>query len=205
LSGGRLVLATGNLGKIREIKEILSGLQIQVMTCEDFIDWPELEESGETFEDNAAAKAGALSIWSGLPALADDSGLEVEALNGAPGVRSARYAGEQGNDDANIARLLAEMEGIPPEKRKARFVCALALIAPLGDSLEIGEVCLGYIVDTPRGELGFGYDPVFVPAGLDVTMAELTLEEKNAISHRGKALRRLRSMLESGEPDWLFD
>jgi XTP/dITP diphosphohydrolase len=204
LSGSRLALATGNPGKIREIRGLLSGLDIELLTHDDFEGWPSLEEEGDSFEENAACKAQALSRWAGIPALADDSGLEVEALGGEPGVMSARYAGRQGDDAANIARLLLEMEGTPTASRRARFVCVLVLASPDGERIEIMETCEGTITTSPRGELGFGYDPVFVAAGMKKTLAELPLEEKNAISHRGKALRRLRSLLESGEPEWLF-
>lgn len=200
-----LALATSNPGKILEMKAVLSGLPLRLLTKEEFTTWPELEESGNTFEENALAKAVELSRWSGMPAIADDSGLEVEWLGGAPGVLSARYAGEQGDDAANIARLLSEMEGVPRGKRGARFVCVIALAGPRGDSLCFRETCEGSIAERPRGGGGFGYDPVFVPAGMRRTMAELPLEKKNAISHRGKALRKLRAMLESGEPRWLFE
>ena len=140
-----------------------------------------------------------------MPALADDSGLEAEALGGRPGVRSSRYAGEEGNARANMALLLKEIEGIPDERRKARFVCVISLFNPDGRSLEIRESCEGRIAHEPKGKAGFGYDPVFVPEGMERTMAQLSPEEKNAISHRGKALRRLQALLEAGRPEWLFE
>lgn len=205
MNPARLVLATGNRGKIREIHDLLGGLDIEVLTCDDLEGWPDLVERGETFEENAASKALELSSWAGMPALADDSGLEVEALGGEPGVRSARYAGVQGDDAANIARLLREMEGVPAARRGARFVCVLVLASPRGERVEVRETCEGSVITAPRGELGFGYDPIFVATGMDRTMAELDLEEKNAISHRGKALRHMRAMLESGEPGWFFN
>ncbi len=204
MSAVRLALATGNRGKIREMRDLLAGLDIEVLARDDLEGWPALEEKGDTFEENAATKSLELSRWAGMPALADDSGLEVEALGGAPGVISARYAGAQGDDAANIARLLREMQGTPPEKRKARFVCVLVLASPGGQTLEIRETCEGAITTAPRGEGGFGYDPVFVPDGMERTMAELSLEEKNAVSHRGRALRRLRALLVRGEPGWLW-
>ena len=200
----RLVLATHNDGKIREIIELLSDLPIDILTYQDFDAWPELEETGATFEENAEAKASALSRWSGLPALADDSGLEVDALGGRPGVRSARYAGTQGDAAANIALLLEEMEGIPIQERSARFVCVIALTGPSDPAMEVRDICEGAISETSRGEGGFGYDPVFMPSGEDRTMAQLSLQKKNAISHRGKALRRLRTMLEAGQPEWFW-
>jgi XTP/dITP diphosphohydrolase len=204
LTERRLVLATRNDGKIREITGLLSGLSIEILTYEDFDVWPELEETGATFEENAIAKASALSGWSGLPALADDSGLEVDALRGRPGVRSARYAGTQGDAPANIALLLKEMKGIPVQERGARFVCVIALTGPSHPAMEVRDTCKGAISEAAQGEGGFGYDPVFVPTGEERTMAELSMQEKNAISHRGKALRRLRAMLEAGEPAWLW-
>ncbi|MBC7253456.1 MAG: XTP/dITP diphosphatase [Actinobacteria bacterium] len=200
----RLALATRNRGKVREIREALRELPLQLLTSEDFPEWPVPEEKGSTFEENALEKAESLARFSGMPSLADDSGLEVEALGGAPGVSSAHYAGRHGDDAANIARLLEEMEGITGEGRRARFVCVLALAGPRGEKLLVREACEGRIAEEPRGEGGFGYDPVFVPRGSSLTMAELDLEEKNSLSHRGRALRRLRELLEKGEPDWLF-
>ncbi len=205
MSAGRLALATGNRGKIREIRSLLSGLGIDIVTCDDFEGWPALEETGDTFEDNAASKALELSRWAGMPALADDSGLEVKALGGEPGVMSARYAGKQGDDAANIARLLREMEDVPVGQRGARFVCVLVLASPRGERVEIRETCGGDITIAPKGELGFGYDPVFIPGGMEKTMAELSLDDKSAVSHRGKALRRLRAMFENAEPAWFFN
>lgn len=200
----RLALATRNRGKIIEISRFLSGLSLCLLTCDDFPEWPVPEEKGGTFEENALEKAESLALFSGLPSLADDSGLEVDALGGAPGVESAHYAGKHGDDAANISRLLREMEGVPEKDRGARFVCVLALAGPRGERLLLRETCEGMIAEAPRGGGGFGYDPVFVPRGETRTMAELSLEEKNALSHRGKALRRLRELLESGEPAWLF-
>lgn len=204
MSRVRLVLATLNRGKILEIERLLSGLALELLTSKDFENWPELEETGLTFEENAAQKARALAGWSGLAALADDSGLEVDALGGSPGVRSSRYAGGEGDSEANMALLLDEMKGISDDQRRARFVCVISLCSPDGKSLEIRETCEGIITTEQRGTAGFGYDPVFVPEGMDRTVAQLSLEEKNAISHRGKALRRLRDLLERGEPEWFF-
>lgn len=204
MSRVRLVLATLNRGKILEIERLLSGLSLELLTSKDFENWPELEETGLTFEENAGQKASALARWSGLAALADDSGLEVDALGGRPGVRSSRYAGEEGDSEANMALLLDEMKGIPDDQRRACFVCVISLYSPDGKSLEIRETCEGRITTEQRGTAGFGYDPVFVPEGMDRTMAQLSLDEKNTISHRGKALRRLRSLLGKGQPEWLF-
>jgi XTP/dITP diphosphohydrolase len=201
---GKLVLATRNRGKIREMKELLQDLPLSVLTWEDVEGWPVAEEKGSTFEENALAKAREAARWTGMPSLADDSGLVVDALGGEPGVHSALYAGVHGDDVANIARLLREMEGVPSAERTARFVCVLALADPGGKTLLVRETCEGAVADRPRGRGGFGYDPVFIPHGETRTMAELSPEEKNALSHRGKALRRLRELLERGEPAWLF-
>jgi len=200
----RLLLATRNPGKIGEIRKELAGAPVRLLCCDDLAGWPDLREDGETFEDNAIAKAAQLARWAGLPALADDSGLEVDALGGEPGVRSAHFAGEHGDDAANIELLLRRMQGLPRGKRNARFVCVLALASPRGERFLVRETCEGSIALAPRGKGGFGYDPVFVPGGERRTMAELSLEEKNAISHRGKALRHIRALLEAGEPVWLF-
>lgn len=200
----RLAVATRNRGKIREIEEALRGLPLRLVTWEEFSGWPVPEEKGQTFEENALEKAESLARFTGLPSLSDDSGLEAKALGGRPGVISAHYAGRHGDDAANIARLLGEMEGFSGGDREARFVCVLALVGPRGERLLVRETCEGCIIEEPRGEGGFGYDPVFVPRGYSRTMAELTLEEKNAVSHRGRALRRLRQLLERGEPRWLF-
>jgi XTP/dITP diphosphohydrolase len=199
-----LVLATRNPGKIIEMEQLLSGLGLHLLTFKDFDDWPDLEETGETFEENARLKARRLAAWAGITALADDSGLEVDALGGRPGVYSSRYAGEEGNARANIALLLREMLGISEDERTARFVCVISLYNPDDRSLEIRETCEGRITAEPTGASGFGYDPVFIADDRDRTMAQLSLEEKNAISHRGKAIRRLRKLLEKGEPEWLF-
>jgi XTP/dITP diphosphohydrolase len=199
-----LVLATRNPGKIIEMEQLLGGLGLRLLTFKDFDDWPDLEETGETFEENARLKARRLAVWAGITALADDSGLEVDALGGRPGVYSSRYAGEEGNARANIALLLREMRGISEDERTARFVCVISLYNPDDRSLEIRETCEGRIIAEPIGASGFGYDPVFVADDRDRTMAQLSLEEKNVISHRGKAIRRLRKLLEKGEPEWLF-
>ncbi|OFW58738.1 MAG: non-canonical purine NTP pyrophosphatase, RdgB/HAM1 family [Actinobacteria bacterium RBG_19FT_COMBO_54_7] len=204
LNRARIVLATLNRGKVLEIERLLSGLAVELLTREDFETWPDMEETGATFEENARQKACTLADWSRVAALADDSGLEVDALGGRPGVRSSRYAGEEGDSQANMALLFDELKEIPDDKRQARFVCVISLCSPDGKRLEIRETCEGRITTEQRGASGFGYDPVFVPEGMDRTMAQLSLEEKNAISHRGKALRRLRSLLEKGEPAWLF-
>jgi XTP/dITP diphosphohydrolase len=190
----RLLLASANQGKLRELRAILDGLPVELVGLADagLGPAPEIEETGETFLDNALLKARAYATWSGLAAVADDSGLEVDALGGAPGVRSARYAGEGAGDQANLDKLLAELTGVPPERRTARFRCAAVLV-----DRELGEwhaeaAWDGRLLDTPRGTGGFGYDPVFVPDGWDRTSAEVDQATKDAASHRGKAFRALR-------------
>lgn len=201
----RLVVATGNRGKLREIARSLEGLPLEVVSLDQFPGFCPAEETGTTFLENARLKAQAAASFTGLPSLADDSGLEVDALGGAPGVFSSRYGGREGDDAANIARLLRELEGVPEEMRGARFVCTLVLAHPDGRWVFLEGVCRGRIALDPRGSSGFGYDPVFIPEGMDRTMAQLTVEEKNALSHRGKAMRALREMLERGEPPWLWE
>jgi XTP/dITP diphosphohydrolase len=193
----RVVVATGNAHKLGEIRAILRGLDVQLVSMREF-DLPEPVEDGETFEANALIKARACAAATGLPAIADDSGLEVDALGGAPGVRSARYAGEPADDGANNARLVAELAGVPGEERTARFVCAAALVEPGGREHVVRGTMEGHVVDERRGEHGFGYDPHFVAdaAGDGRTNGELTPAEKDAISHRGAAFRRLRPVVE---------
>lgn len=193
-----LVLATKNPGKIREMRDVLVIPGVVLHTFEEFPDWPELEETGETLEENAVLKAEALRDRYSIDALADDSGLLVGHLGGRPGVRSSRYAGPDGDSGKNIDRLLAELEGVPGKERGARFACVIAL-AGAGGGLRLarGE-CEGVILEERRGAGGFGYDPVFRPIGYDRSMAELPLEEKNAISHRGRALREMRLLMGSG-------
>ncbi|MFT5223383.1 MAG: XTP/dITP diphosphohydrolase [Glaciecola sp.] len=190
----RMVLATGNRKKVVELESILEGLGVALVPMTD-LDLPEPVEDGASFEDNALIKARAACAGSGLPALADDSGLEVDALGGAPGVHSARYAGtehpdRQDNDDANNRRLLEDLAG--EQDRAARFVCVAALALPDGRSWTERGTMEGRIVDAPQGAQGFGYDPFFVSQGESRTNAELTSQEKNARSHRGTAFRAMR-------------
>ncbi|MDO9289438.1 MAG: XTP/dITP diphosphatase [Thermodesulfovibrionales bacterium] len=206
-----IVLATRNKKKVEEIKRIVAGMPISLYTLNDFPDCPEVEEDGKTFEDNAAKKAKAVSDYTNMPALADDSGLEVYALNGAPGVLSARYAGEAADDRKNFEKLLNEMRSVPDEKRGARFACCIALVFPVGDSSESTrtetlrygkvETFMGYskgsIGREPKGSNGFGYDPVFYPAGCKRTFAEMDDAEKDSLSHRGAALKKLHEYLKS--------
>jgi XTP/dITP diphosphohydrolase len=192
----RLVLATTNQGKVVELRRILAGLDVELLDARAAA-LPEVEETGATFLDNALLKARAYAAWSGLAAVADDSGLEVDALGGAPGVRSARYAGEGAGDQANLDKLLAELAGVPPERRTARFRCTAALVAPGAGEWHAEAAWEGRLLDTPRGIGGFGYDPVFLPDGWDRTSAEVDQATKDAASHRGKAFRALRPAIEA--------
>ena len=193
----QLVVATRNQGKILEINALLTGLVDHVSSAADFVDFSETVEDGATFEENALKKAREASHFSGLPALADDSGLVVDALNGRPGVFSARFAGDAAGDAANNARLLEECRNVPDEHRQAAFICVLAFVTPEGvERLFTGRVA-GRILFAARGEGGFGYDPLFLVESLERSMAELTLEEKNEVSHRAQAFMKLREYLET--------
>jgi XTP/dITP diphosphohydrolase len=189
-----LIIATGNKKKIEEIKRITEDLDVKVLTLDDFPGSPEVEEDGKSFEENAVKKATAVADYAGIAALADDSGIEVDALNGAPGILSARYAGEGADDRRNVLKLLKDLQGV--EERGARFVCCLALAFPDGRVKTFFGYAGGAIGTEPRGENGFGYDPLFYPKGHDRTFAEMTDEEKDSLSHRGNALKQLRKFLE---------
>ncbi len=185
----KFVIATHNQKKLKELSRILKPLGIEAVTAADLgIKLEEVEETGSTFEENAELKAAAACRQTGLPAVADDSGLQVDALNGAPGVFSARYAGEGATDADRNNKLLLEMSGIPDEKRSARFVSAICCVFPSGDKVYARGECEGKIGYEPKGENGFGYDPLFVVSD-GRTYAQLSDEEKDAISHRGNALR----------------
>ncbi len=190
-----IVLATRNEGKIDEIRALLPGLGIQ--PAASYPGCPEPDETGRNFEENALIKARAVAQYTSRAALADDSGLEVDALDGAPGVRSARYAGAGATDRDNIQRLLDALDGIPDADRTARFRCAMAVAAPDGRTWTVEGVCEGRIIRKPRGGAGFGYDPLFVPAGYKSTFGELDRSVKNRISHRAMALDRIRDVLEA--------
>jgi XTP/dITP diphosphohydrolase len=192
----RIVLASGNSKKRAEIQSILAGLDVELVPMTD-LGLGSPEEDGDTFEANALLKARAVTDATQEPAIADDSGLEVDALDGAPGVRSARYAGEDASDDDNNRKLVAALRETPADRRTARFVCAAALVVPDGRHWVVRGTMEGRIVDTPRGEHGFGYDPHFVGVGEDRTNAELAPEEKDARSHRGAAFRALRPHVEA--------
>ncbi|HVM11665.1 MAG TPA: RdgB/HAM1 family non-canonical purine NTP pyrophosphatase [Actinomycetota bacterium] len=196
----RVVLATRNRGKIREILAICADWPVTWLTQED-LDWPEVEETGDTYEENARLKARAVAAATGLPALADDSGIEVDALGGGPGPRSARYAGADASDEQNLRALLRAVAGVPPGGRTARYRAVDVLALPDGPEWSAEGVCEGSLRSRPTGTGGFGYDPIFEPAGWERTMAEMTAEEKHRISHRGKAFRQLRDLLaQAGNP-----
>ena len=192
----RLVLATGNPGKLAEIREILAPLAIEVFPQSKF-DVPDIEETGLSFVENAILKARNACKHSGLPALADDSGLEVDALNGEPGIYSARYAGVEGDDQANNLQLLKRLEGVGERRRTARFQCVIVFLRYASDPVPL--ICQaswdGSIVRQARGDSGFGYDPLFEVRGMNVTSAELSAAEKNRLSHRGQALSKLANLL----------
>ena len=190
-----LVLATRNPSKISEIKALLPG--VRVAPAASFAGCPEPEETGRTFEENALIKSRAVSRYTGKIALADDSGLEVDALDGAPGVHSARYAGTDATDQDNLRRLLDALDGISDAERTARFRCVVAVVVPDGRTWTAEGACEGRILQAPRGDAGFGYDPLFVPAGYENTFAELDAGVKNRISHRALALRRIADVLKS--------
>jgi XTP/dITP diphosphohydrolase len=229
----RLLVATRNPGKLRELRTILTGVPVELVGLADAgaAEPPEVEETGATFLENALIKARAYAAWAGMAAIADDSGLEVDALGGAPGVRSSRYAGQGATDQANLDLLLQELAGVPPERRGARFRCAAVLADPLGAGPEgegpgeglgegLGEgpgegppsspgtalrprewsaeaAWEGRLLDEPRGSGGFGYDPVFVPDGWNLTSAEVDEATKDAASHRGRAFRALRPAIQA--------
>lgn len=199
----RLVLATGNAGKLRELRALLAPWRVEVLPLCEFTDFA-AEETGRSFVDNALLKARFAAQEAALPAIADDSGLEVDALGGAPGIHSARYAGEDAGDAANNAKLLLEMSGVADASRGARYRCAMVFVSRPDDPVPV--VCEasweGRIATAPRGNGGFGYDPLFLVAGSERTAAEFEAGEKNRVSHRGKALRALVAALggDTGEP-----
>jgi XTP/dITP diphosphohydrolase len=191
----RAVLATRNPHKIEEVRRILAPYDVELVSLTEFPDVGDVVESGATFADNALLKAAAVAHATGLTALADDSGLAVAALNGMPGVLSARWAGRHGDDAANLQLVLDQLADVPDERRGAAFVCAAAAVTPTGDRLVVEGRVEGVVNRVPCGANGFGYDPIFVPAGEDRTTAEMAPDEKDAISHRGKAFRTLAARL----------
>ena len=189
-----LLIATTNPGKFREVSAFLKNLPLKIVSLADLVDPPVVTEDGATFEENAVKKARALAEFSGLLTLADDSGLEVDALNGAPGIYSARYAGAECDDSKNNEKLLSELRSVSEEKRSARFVCALALCSPGSKKIAdwtVREVCEGRIAFSLQGTHGFGYDPLFFYPPMNKTLGEIERDTKSTVSHRGKALNRL--------------
>ncbi len=195
----KIIFATGNAGKLREIKAILADLDYEVLSMKEAGINVEIIEDGKTFEENAFIKARAVSKASGCLALADDSGLEVDALDGEPGIYSARYMGEDTSYDIKNMNIIERLEGVPDEKRTARFVCAMAAVFPDGTEKSFVRTMEGRIGYKIAGENGFGYDPIFFLPEYGKTSAEISPEEKNAISHRGKALRALAEYLGQSE------
>lgn len=193
-----IVLATRNKKKVDEIKRIVRDMPAAIYTLDDFPGCPEVEEDGKTFEENAVKKAKAVSKYTKMLALADDSGLEVYALGGAPGVFSARYAGEGASDRENTEKLLNEMSSVPNDNRGTRFVCVIALAFPDSRVETFSGYAEGRIGTEPKGANGFGYDPVFYPKGHERTFAEMSDKEKDLLSHRGAALARLYDFLKRG-------
>lgn len=193
MSTARLVLATRNLHKVVELREILAdaGVRVELVGMEAFPEVAEVPETGATFAENALIKARAVAAATGLPAVADDSGLCVDALNGMPGVLSARWAGSHGDDAANLALVLDQVADVPDDRRGAHFACAAALVLPDGEERVAEGALRGVLERAPRGDGGFGYDPVLRPDGESRTTAQLSPAEKNAISHRGRAFRLL--------------
>jgi XTP/dITP diphosphohydrolase len=193
----RLAIASRNAHKLRELGRICADWPVEWVTVEnhDPSAFPDVEETGDTYLDNALLKATQVARALGIAAIADDSGIEVDALGGAPGPRSARYAGERATDEQNLDALLRAVRGVPSGGRTARYRCVAAMAWPDGHTLHADGACEGGLVSKRRGVGGFGYDPVFVPAGWDETMAELTDEQKDRISHRGRAFRALRESI----------
>ena len=194
----KLVLATQNNGKIKEFERLLAEFvsDVQVLGLRDFPDMPDIAETGESFIENSLLKARGICEFTQLPTLADDSGLCIDYLNGDPGIYSARWSGVHGDDAANISKVLLQLEGVPPSKRSAQFVCEVALVFPIGhkhqgrELIESGKLS-GFITLSPRGPAGFGYDPIFQPVGTDLTLGEFAHGEKDKISHRGIAMRAI--------------
>ena len=192
----KIIFATGNENKLREIRQITENMGIEIVSMKDAGYYTEVEETGTTFEENAYLKASAIAKKCNLPTLADDSGLEIDYLNKEPGIYSSRFMGEDTPHSVKNAELLRRMEGVPDEKRTARFVCAICFVRPDGSSETVRATMEGRVAYKSAGKNGFGYDPIFFLPERGCTSAELSPEEKNEISHRGKALRMMRDILE---------
>lgn len=198
----RIVLATRNQGKIRELARIFAQElpDVELIGTDNFPDLADVDETEDTFEGNALLKAEAVCNFTNLPAIADDSGLAVDNLGGAPGIFSARYSGVHGDDEANLQKVLREMEGVVD--RRAQFICAAAFVSPTGYKKVLRAEMVGHLISKPRGNNGFGYDPIFVPEGYELTTGEMEPEVKDAISHRGKAMRELATVISRERADW---
>lgn len=199
----QIVLATRNKGKIRELERIFAVTlpDVQLLGTDNFPELHDVEETEDSFEGNALLKARHVSIFTKLPAIADDSGLAVDHLGGAPGIFSARYSGAHGDDQANLEKVLAEMAGAV--NRGAQFVCAAAFVTPGGYEKVVRAEMVGVLIDQPRGENGFGYDPIFIPEGFTQTTGEMDPEIKDSISHRGKAMRALAAIISAERDAWV--
>ena len=199
----RVVLASKNAHKLIELRRILEqvGLDIDLVGTDEFPDLPDVDETGSSFVANALLKAREVCAFTGLPAIADDSGISVDALNGMPGIYSARWAGIHGDDVANLNLLIAQLDHVAPSKRGAAFHCAAAIVTPQGDERVVEGTLEGSLLTKPRGTRGFGYDPIFVPLGYELTTAEMSDDEKDAISHRGRALAALAPVIEQLIPE----
>ncbi|CAB4713836.1 MAG: RdgB/HAM1 family non-canonical purine NTP pyrophosphatase [Actinobacteria bacterium] len=193
----KVVIASRNEHKIDEMRRILNeaGLSLDLVGIQEFPDLPDVDETGETFAENALLKAREICAFTGMPAIADDSGLCVDALGGMPGIFSARWAGTHGNDLANLQLLLAQISHVAPDRRTASFRCAAAIVMPSGAEEVVEGIMAGRLIDTPRGTNGFGYDPIFIAEGYSITTAEMDSASKDAISHRGRAIAALAPTL----------
>lgn len=191
----KIIFATGNEGKLREIRDIMSDMDVEIISMKEAGIKVDIDENGDTFEENALIKARAIAAYTNELVMADDSGLEVDYLNKEPGVYSARYLGEDTSYDIKNQAILDRMQGVPREKRGARFVCAIAAVTPEGEELVVRETIEGYIGEQAAGTKGFGYDPIFYVEELGCSTAELPKEKKNEVSHRGKALRAMKNLL----------
>ncbi len=191
-----VIIASGNKGKLKEFQTLMEGLDVEVKSLKDFPEIGDIEENGQSFAENAYIKAKAVFDATGCMAIADDSGLEVDALGGAPGIYSARYAGEEKDDEANNQKLLEALENIEDEKRGAQFHCAIVAIDKDGNRYDAEGIVRGRILRAARGDNGFGYDPLFYVEDYGKTTAELSMEEKNSISHRGQAVRTIVATLQ---------
>lgn len=192
----KVIIATKNAGKAKEFKSLFYEYGVDVLTLLDIPNAPDIEETGTSFEENAKLKAEGISKITNVMVIADDSGLVVDELDGAPGVYSARYAGEQKDDEANINKVLDEMKDVPEEKRTARFFCVLAIASPNHETITVTGTCEGTILYERKGKNGFGYDPIFFSKELNKSMGEMSSIEKNEISHRAMALKKLKPILE---------